>query len=48
MRSRCLVCRQEVSYSKLRHNIATHLDSRGLEVCPMSGHPYEFTVTSNR
>lgn len=40
----CPVCRQEVTYTRLRRNIASHLDRAGRDDCPMSGHPYELAV----
>lgn len=48
MKHRCPVCRQEVSHTRLRHNIAAHLDSLGRDACPMGGHPYELMLISNR
>jgi hypothetical protein len=28
----------------MRRNVAGHLDSLGLDICPMSGHPYQLTL----
>ena len=44
---RCPVCHQ-IAYRTTGRNVFRHMDSRGRKVCPMSGHPYEFTVMSNR
>lgn len=47
MKRRCPVCRQ-IAQSTTRRNVAGHLDRTGRAVCPMTGHPYELTVMSNR
>lgn len=47
MRRRCPVCRQ-LAQPTAKRNVASHLDRTGRAVCPMTGHPYELTVISNR
>lgn len=47
MKRRCPVCWQ-IAQSTTRRNVAGHLDRTGRAVCPMTGHPYELTVISNR
>lgn len=47
MRRRCPVCRQ-LAHATAKSNVAGHMDSRGRDVCPMTGQPYELTVFTNR
>lgn len=41
----CPVCRQEVSYTRVRRNITSHLDSIGRDECPMTGFPFNLATT---
>lgn len=46
MKRRCPVCRQ-LAHQTTGRNVAGHTDRAG-RICPMTGHPYELTVISNR
>lgn len=43
-RKLCPVCRQSVLPTK-SGNVYAHWDSIGRDVCPMSGHAYESTIS---
>lgn len=43
----CPVCRQEVHATRIRHTITAHLDSAGRDVCPMTGHPFDLTISNH-
>lgn len=47
MRRRCPVCRQLAQQTTGR-NVSGHMDSRGRDICPMSGQPYDLTVITKR
>lgn len=47
MTRRCPVCGLVAEPTRNR-NVAAHRDQTGRQTCPMSGHPYDLTVMSNK
>ena len=47
MKRRCPVCRQ-IAQVTAKRNVAAHLDRAGRDTCPMTGHPYDLTLLTNR
>ena len=47
MKYRCPVCRQ-LAKPTVRRNVAAHLDRIGRDICPMTGQPFDITVSTPR